>query len=174
MRIETDSNLVFDTKHPRCSLDVTSCQGEFYAFVSALDVGPRQAPLDEARQARYWGKFSWRDQEGSVLAILERGGKWPTLSHGNGEENSALEKVEINALRRSLEQQEDVYDSVVTENKAAYAEIEKLEGYLGNYRRLIKSLESAGVVINADDFYSKIESGDLVELTGSPVLEVKS
>jgi hypothetical protein len=77
-----------------------------------------------------------------------------------------IEKIEVCALRRALKQEEDLGASLAVENKAAHAEVAKLESYLNNYRWLIKALEGSGVIGNADEFVSKVESGDLVELAG--------
>ncbi|MEJ1414251.1 MAG: hypothetical protein RPU13_13515 [Candidatus Sedimenticola sp. (ex Thyasira tokunagai)] len=80
MKIENETgNLIYDTDNPLCSIEVVSCQGELFAFVVALDIGMIHCRLSIPHQKRYWGKFSWDDEAGSIRGILANGGKWPNL-----------------------------------------------------------------------------------------------
>lgn len=76
MRVETDTNLVFDEHDDDCRLLLSSAQGKLYAFVQCLDTGMN----GNARYtARYWGEYTHDDPEGSIRRILRDGGKWPRL-----------------------------------------------------------------------------------------------
>ncbi len=78
MRVE-DCNLVYDSEHPLCSMEVVPSQGVLFAFITVLDIGMSDRPLKKPDTRRYWGRFSWEDQEGSILKIMKTGGKWPQL-----------------------------------------------------------------------------------------------
>ncbi|HHH1744445.1 TPA: hypothetical protein ACPY9J_004079 [Yersinia enterocolitica] len=75
MRIETNTNLVFDDSLKECKCILSESQGKVYAFIQALDVGMLEAPLP----VRYWGAFDHDYKENSIRRILENGGKWPSL-----------------------------------------------------------------------------------------------
>lgn len=80
MKIENDAgNLVYDDSNPDCAMIISECQGELYAFVTALDIGSSASPLKKPMKARYWGKFSWSNKENAIREILHTGGKWPDL-----------------------------------------------------------------------------------------------
>lgn len=73
MRLETDSNQIFDDTHPDCTIKVERLDGRLWAYIQCLDWHPRNAkPYLE----RYCGEFSWDNHEGSILQILATGGKW--------------------------------------------------------------------------------------------------
>ncbi|WED26427.1 hypothetical protein L3V77_15730 [Vibrio sp. DW001] len=76
MRIQTDTNLLFDDEHPECFYIISSAEGQLFAFVQCLDVGGNKKP----RPKRYWGAWDWDAPEQSIKHILKNGGKWPQLS----------------------------------------------------------------------------------------------
>jgi len=80
LKVTNDSgNLMFDESHPLCWMNVVECQGEKFAFIVALDIGLEGAYLNDPEEKRYWGKFSYEDQENAIREILHTGGKWPQL-----------------------------------------------------------------------------------------------
>tara|TARA_R110001592_G_scaffold10163_1_gene53181 strand:- start:9763 stop:9999 length:237 start_codon:yes stop_codon:yes gene_type:complete len=76
MRIETDTQQVFDDTNPDCTMLVVRSCGALYAFIQCLDANPRN---NKPFIKRYWGPFSWDSQEASIKNILENGGEWPKL-----------------------------------------------------------------------------------------------
>ncbi len=81
MKIQNETgNLIYDAENPQCSIELCSCQGELFAFVVALDIGMHHCRLSTPQQKRYWGKFNWDDEAGSIGNILASGGKWPKLA----------------------------------------------------------------------------------------------
>lgn len=81
MKVANDmGTLVYDSEHPLCSMKLCNSQGQLYAFLTVLDMGMPHCPLNPPHQKRYWGRFSWEDEVGSIAAILHNGGKWPQLA----------------------------------------------------------------------------------------------
>ena len=82
MKIINDGdNLVYDSDNPLCSIEINNSQGELFAFITALDIGVEHRRLKEPQPMKYWGKFSWNDEAGSIKEILHTGGKWPRLQN---------------------------------------------------------------------------------------------
>lgn len=80
MRVANDSgNLVYDSENPLCTMDAYHSQGKNFAFLTVMDIGSENCPIDPPMTKRYWGEFSWDDQESSIERILATGGKWPDL-----------------------------------------------------------------------------------------------
>jgi len=80
LKVLNDSgNLLFDESHPMCWLRICEAQGEKYAFLVAMDIGINGAYLNDPSEKRYWGKFTYENQENSIREILNTGGEWPQL-----------------------------------------------------------------------------------------------
>jgi hypothetical protein len=82
MQVKNDNgNLVYDSENSDCSIEICHSQGEYFAFVKALDIGVALARLVKPNPVRYWGKFNPENEEDSIRHILHYGGKWPSLKH---------------------------------------------------------------------------------------------
>lgn len=73
MRVAASNGLVYDDSNPLCSMEVSRSQGENYAFITVIE----EKWPDHTK--RYWGRFDFDDKEGSLIEIMETGGKWPDL-----------------------------------------------------------------------------------------------
>lgn len=81
MRIQTDTNLLFDDAHPDCMRIISTTQGEYVAFVQCLDLGMPHCRHEKPIIKRYWGKWSYEEPERAVEKILATGSQWPLLPH---------------------------------------------------------------------------------------------
>ena len=75
MQVQTE-NLLYDDANPLCSMLVTNSQGKLYAFITCLDVGGITRKPKKCDQRKYWGAFSWDNQEAAIQEIMNYGGKW--------------------------------------------------------------------------------------------------
>ncbi|WP_413113843.1 hypothetical protein [Thaumasiovibrio sp. DFM-14] len=82
MRVETDTNLLFDEQHKDCLCIKSQANGYIFAFVQCLDLGQKQYRHKEPRIKRYWGLYDSNNPESSIRQILRNGGKWPELPKG--------------------------------------------------------------------------------------------
>jgi len=76
MKIQVNG-LVFDKANPKCKCLLSEAQGQVYAFVQCLDTG--MDGQENGIIKRYWGKYSHENEEASIRAIMQNGGKWPVL-----------------------------------------------------------------------------------------------
>ena len=81
--VNGSGNLMYDDCNPNCRIELCRSQGELFAFVTALDIGVPNNRLSKPFQKRYWGRFNWENESGSIRHILEWGGKWPMLHRSN-------------------------------------------------------------------------------------------
>lgn len=79
MRIETDTNLLFDSTNPQCYVIKSCANGYTFGFVQCLDIGTRDNRHDKPHIKRYWGALLHDDYAYSIKKIMENGGKWPQL-----------------------------------------------------------------------------------------------
>lgn len=65
------NNLVYDSENNDCKCILSDTQGKLYAFIQVLDGDKKKY---------YWGSYDHDSPEKSIKAIMEYGGKWPSLS----------------------------------------------------------------------------------------------
>lgn len=81
MRIQTETNLLFDDAHPKCMRIVSTTQGQNLAFIQCLDIGTSNNQHEEPHIKRYWGKWSYEQPELAIKQIMANGSQWPLLPH---------------------------------------------------------------------------------------------
>lgn len=79
MKVQTDSNLLFDSSHPDCLCIIERTQGKEIAFIQCLDLGVEHCRHKKPIPKRYWGLWDENRPEESLDHIMRRGGKWPQL-----------------------------------------------------------------------------------------------
>ena len=81
MKIMNDQDtLMFDDQDSRCFFHAQSCQGQTFAFIVCLDIGPKNMRFVQPYQKYYWGKLDWDNKEKSIQNILHTGAKWDFLA----------------------------------------------------------------------------------------------
>ncbi|OEF52470.1 hypothetical protein A1OW_23015, partial [Enterovibrio norvegicus] len=71
MRIETNTNLVYDEQHEKCLCITSQADGRAFAFVQCLDVG-HDGKGERAK--RYWGLYDPENPAASIERIMRNGG----------------------------------------------------------------------------------------------------
>lgn len=80
MKVINDyGNLIYDTEYPACAIECCQSQGEWYAFITVLDLGFPESRLKKPIKKQYWGRYDPDNEESSIHDILHHGGKWPLL-----------------------------------------------------------------------------------------------
>jgi len=79
MRIETDTNLLYDDSLPDCLCVISCTQDQEFAFIQCLDIRPPNLRRFKPIPKRYWGKWSYNDPEQSIKKIMANGSQWPLL-----------------------------------------------------------------------------------------------
>lgn len=80
MRVQTENNLLYDSKHPKCQLHFARTHGKGFAFIQCLDIG---SDGSAEHIKRYWGLYadSLDDEvkKQAIYHIMNSGSPWPEL-----------------------------------------------------------------------------------------------